>query len=180
MTEIAYRIVRSDRRTIAIQITRDGAVVVRCPRKMPASQVTAFVDSKRSWIEKQLTVCVIPCRKLTSGEMTELKRLAAEKVYSTVARLAPQIGVTYGRISLRWQKTRWGSCSTKGNLNFNCLLALAPAEVLDYVVVHELCHRKEMNHSIRFWTEVERALPDYKAARLWLKKNGAGLIVRLP
>ena len=84
--------------------------------------------------------------------------------------------VTYGRITIRDQKSRWGSCSGKGNLNFNWRLILAPEEVLDYVVVHELAHRLEMNHSVRFWGHVERVLPDYKDRRLWLRKNGDGLM----
>ena len=86
----------------------------------------------------------------------------------------------HGRITIRAQKSRWGSCSTLGNLNFNCLLMLCPQEVRDYVVVHELCHRKEMNHSERFWRELARVLPDYETPRKWLKTNGSGLIRRLP
>ena len=92
------------------------------------------------------------------------------------AYFAPRIGVSYGRISIRHQKTKWGSCSSKGNLNFNCLLMLAPEEVRDYVVVHELCHRKQMNHSEVFWAEVERALPNYRDARKWLKTHGRELM----
>ena len=92
---------------------------------------------------------------------------------------APLVGVTYGRITIRSQHTLWGSCSSKGNLNFNCLLMLTPPEVLDYVVVHELCHRKEMNHSARFRAEVEHVLPDYEIQRKWLRENGTALIFRL-
>ena len=70
-------------------------------------------------------------------------------------------------------------CTSQGNLNFNCLLMLAPSEVLDYVVVHELCHRKEMNHSARFWAEVARVIPGYEASKKWLKDNGGALIARM-
>ena len=105
------------------------------------------------------------------------KRRAAKVIPGRVQYFAPLVGVDYGRISIRSQKTRWGSCSTAGNLNFNCLLLLAPPEVLDYVVVHELCHRKEMNHSPRFWAEVGRVLPDYKASKKWLRENGNRLML---
>ena len=90
------------------------------------------------------------------------------------------MGVRYGRITIRNQHTRWGSCSAQGNLNFNCLLMLCPEAVRDYVVIHELCHRLELNHSEKFWTEVERVMPDYKIHRKWLKDNGTSLIARLP
>ena len=84
--------------------------------------------------------------------------------------------MTYGRITIRNQKTRWGSCSSKGNLNFNVALMLVPEEVMDYVVVHELTHRKEMNHSQSFWTEVERVCPEYRKYRAWLKKEGTAVL----
>lgn len=85
------------------------------------------------------------------------------------------MNVSYGRISIREQKTRWGSCSSKGNLNFNWRLILAPEEVLDYVVVHELAHRREMNHSKAFYAVVESVLPDYRTARSWLREHGDSL-----
>ena len=90
---------------------------------------------------------------------------------------APQIGVRCGRITIRNQKTRWGSCSAKGNLNFNCLLMLTPPEVIDSVVVHELCHLKEMNHSKKFYDEILRVYPDYKKWDKWLKQNGSGIMM---
>lgn len=81
-------------------------------------------------------------------------------------------GVSYRNITIREQKTRWGSCSSEKNLNFNWKLILAPPEVLDYVVVHELCHLKEMNHSKAFWDEVGKVMPEYETYKLWLKENG--------
>ena len=97
-----------------------------------------------------------------------------------VAHFAPLAGVSWGKITIRTQRSRWGSCSAQGNLSFNALLLLTPPEVLDYVVVHELCHRKEMNHSPRFWAEVEKLVPDWKARRLWLRHSGGALMARLP
>ena len=91
---------------------------------------------------------------------------------------AQRIGVSYGKITIRCQKTRWGSCSSKGNLSFNCLLMLTPPEVLDSVVVHELCHRKFMNHSQQFYQEVLKAYPEYRKWNRWLKKNGVVLLRR--
>ena len=85
---------------------------------------------------------------------------------------ARRMDVTYGRIAIKNTKTRWGSCSSLGNLNFHWKLALMPPAILDYVVVHELAHRKEMNHSPRFWAEVEKILPDYKERRGWLREHG--------
>ena len=117
--------------------------------------------------------------KLTDTELRDLARHAKEVLPEIAAHYAPLVGVDYGRITIRAQRTRWGSCSAQGNLNFNCLLMLTPDDVMEYVVVHELCHRKEMNHSARFWAEVERVLPDYRRSRQWLKENGSGLICRL-
>jgi len=87
--------------------------------------------------------------------------------------------VTYGRITVRNQKTRWGSCSSKGNLNFNCLLMLTPPEVIDSVVVHELCHLREMNHSPKFYAEVLKVYPDYHKWNGWLKEHGAAIMKRM-
>ena len=177
-----YQIIRSSRRTVAIQITPEGQVLVRCPSRMSNREVRAFVESRRDWIEAHLAkISAHPAQpKLTAEELRDLAQQAAKLLPERSAYFAPKVGVTYGRITIRAQRTRWGSCSGKGNLNFNCLLMLAPAEVQDYVVVHELCHRKEMNHSARFWQEVERVLPDYRVHRKWLKDNGNALMARLP
>lgn len=178
---VPYRVIRSSRKTIAIQICADGEVLVRCPRRMGVDAIRAFVESKSGWLEKHLAnMAAVPkCPAFTEGEIRELAQQALKTIPERVAYFAPLVGVTYGKITIRSQRSRWGSCSGKGNLNFNCLLMLAPAEVLDYVVVHELCHRKEMNHSKQFWAEVARVLPDYKARRTWLKENGTALIGRL-
>ena len=175
-----YRVIRSRRRTIALCITPEGTLEVRCPLKMPVWQINAFVSSKENWIRKHLRPPVAPSDKLTGEQLAALKAEASDDLKIRATYFASLLGVSYGKITIRSQHTRWGSCSAKGNLSFNCLLMLAPPEVRDYVVVHELCHRKEMNHSKAFWVLVETALPNAKTCRRWLKENGSLLIARLP
>lgn len=179
---IPYQIIRSTRKTIAIQITPKGDVLVRCPNGMAAADIRRFVESKSAWIEKHLTTKaeITDLPLFTAAQIQAMAQNALKVIPARVAHFAPVVGVTYGRITIRNQHSRWGSCSGKGNLNFNCLLMLVPPEVLDYVVVHELCHRKELNHSPRFWAQVEKILPDYRIRQKWLKENGSALIARLP
>lgn len=176
-------IIRSSRKTIAIEITKDCRVLVRAPIKMRGGDIMRFVSNKADWIQKHLETMkerqkAAPV-KFTDRELRELTAAAKKDIPERVRRFAPQVGVSVGRVSIRKQKTRWGSCSAKGNVNFNCLLMCCPEEVRDYVVVHELCHRKELNHSDRFWAEVERALPDYQIWRRWLKAHGCEIIGRI-
>ena len=178
-------IIRTKRKTLAIEITRDARVLVRAPYRMKNADIQKFVEEKREWIEKNLRLMKEkqlnqPTEPLTMEEIKQLAEKAMVKISQRVDYYAAIVGVTYGKITIRNQKTRWGSCSRKGNLNFNCLLMLAPEEVLDYVVVHELCHRKEMNHSKRFWNEVERVLPSYRKQESWLKENGESIMRRNP
>lgn len=172
-----YEIIRSNRRTISIEVKADGRVIVRCPEGMPERDVRNFVESKSEWINRHragLEQTVV--RKFSDAQIQSLRVQTKELVMKRAAHYASVMGVSYNRITVRVQHTRWGSCSSKGNLNFNCLLALVPPEVLDYVVVHELCHLKQMNHSSDFWLEVESVLPDYERHKRWLKENGRALI----
>ena len=177
--DISYQWIRSRRKTIAIQIDRNGQVILRTPYGITKRQAEKFLDEKKDWILK--TIRQVENRKTDQIMISEEQRREgierAKRIFpERTAYFALRMGVDYGRITIREQKTRWGSCSSKGNLNFNCLLMLAPPEVLDYVVVHELCHRKQMNHSKAFWAEVEKVCPDYKAAKKWLKEEGSQLI----
>jgi len=183
--EIRYTLIRSDRRSLSLQIKPDGTLIVRAPKRMPAAEIRAFLAEKQDWIADHLRQAESVRREATAeGAFTEEELKAmGEKLKALlpdrVAHFSALLGVSYGRITVRCQKTRWGSCSTKGNLNFNCLLAAAPPEVLDSVVAHELCHRKEMNHSQRFYAELLAVFPDYWACHNWLETEGRVLMRRL-
>lgn len=179
-----YTVIRSQRKTVALQIKR-GRVIVRAPMGASDWQIRNFVASRRDWLKKHLPAALAreaqlaEVQPLTTEELRDLARKACEVIPQRVRHYANLLGVTYGRITIRNQRTRWGSCTSKGNLNFNCLLMLAPSQVLDSVVVHELCHRREMNHSDRFYREVYRVFPQYDQWHGWLKKNGETLMRRM-
>ena len=177
-----YRIIRSRRKTVAIEITPQGNILVRCPNRIPRRQIHAFVESKAGWIRNHLEKFASRphAAPMPPEQHQALIRSAKAYLPDRVRFWSGQTGISCSRITIRSQHTRWGSCSAKGNLNFNCLLMLCPEAVQDYVVIHELCHRKEMNHSPAFWSEVEKHCPDYRIHRKWLKDNAASLIARLP
>lgn len=181
MNEI--KVTRSRRKTISLQVNPDLTIEVRAPLRMAKRDIDKFITSHEKWIKDKLAIMkerktiAENSPKYTSEEIEALADKAVEIIPKKVKHYAEKIGVTYGSITIRCQKTRWGSCSAKGNLNFNCLLMLMPDEVIDYVVVHELCHRKELNHSQKFWNEVEKILPDYKIRENILKSEGKKIIL---
>lgn len=180
-------IVRTKRKKPLIRVSEDLSVTLRVPLGYSERKIKQVLKANESWIneavetmrEKVAEYEAEGCEKLTEEEIKELKVKAKDVIPPLVEHYAEIMGVDYGRITIKSQKTRWGSCSSKGNLNFNCILMLAPQEVIEYIVVHELCHRKEMNHSTAFWAEVEKVLPDYKNQVRWLKDKGRIIMWRL-
>ena len=179
------QIIRSNRKTISIQVDREANVIVRAPYRVSEREIRRFLAEKEAWIRKHQEKIRAQekafegIKPLTREEIETLADQAMKVIPERVAYYAKKIGVTYGRITIRNQKTRWGSCSSKGNLNFNCLLMLTPPEVIDSVVVHELCHRKEMNHSAKFYEEIYRVCPEYDKWNRWLKENGPLILRRM-
>ena len=179
---IAVQAVYSARKTMGLEVKPDGQVFARLPRRTSDGAARDFIKNHSRWIvekwllmeEKRRKTEMRPRRDYEEDPALEriYRQRAKERLRGRAAYFAPIMGVSYGSLRLSSAKTRWGSCSGKGNLNFHWKLILMPPEVLDYVVVHELAHLKEMNHSPRFWAVVEEVLPDYKERRQWLKENG--------
>ena len=181
---IHYQLIRSDRKTIGLEI-RNGELLVRAPLLASMAEIEQVLLQKQHWIDVHLaksrkkiaqTASIAP---LTPDELQELGQNALRYIPERVKYYASKMGLRVHSITIRNQRTRWGSCSSKGNLNFNCLLMLTPPEVIDSVVVHELCHLREMNHSPRFYAEVYKYFPDYDKWHSWLKEHQAELLARL-
>lgn len=176
-------IIRSKRRTIAVEVKSDLRVIVRAPLKMKDKDIQKVIDDRYNWIKSKLNLVrtqqELSEPKFSEDEIKILVNEALNYIPQRVEHYAIMMNVTINKITIRSQKTRWGSCSSNGNLNFNCLLMLCPVEVRAYVIIHELSHIKEFNHSAKFWNHVEQMIPNYKIHRKWLKDNGNNIIRRL-
>lgn len=210
-------IVRSRRRTVALVITRDAALVVRAPFRTPVSQIDSFIARKSSWIRRKIAEAAArraqSLRAFTEGERflylgveyplalvdgpgpsvtldgaLRVRRSVAPEVRRalvawyrqeavTVIRERVELyaaisGLAYGRFTVTDARSRWGSCSAADGVSFSWRLVMAPIDVIDYVVVHELTHIRHKDHSKRFWTAVAAVYPEYEESRAWLKENG--------
>ena len=183
--EAKITIIRSNRKTLSIEL-KPSEIIARAPMRMKEKEIYKFIDSKRTWIDKHLAKLnerqkiLDDLKPYTQEEIKHFTLQAKLDIPKRVEFYAEKIGVTYNKITIRSQHTRWGSCSSKGNLNFNCLLVLLPDEIIDSIVVHELCHRKHMNHSAKFYAEIDKVFPEYKKCHLWLKQNGGMYLNRIP
>ena len=172
---LEYKLVRSKRKTLALYVRRDGRVEVRAPFRTGKSYIDDFVLKKQDWIEntqnklreRQTAKKVI---RLTAEEESRYKKQAKEYLRMKCLYFSQIMGFHPSEVKINSAKTRWGSCNRKGGVNFTYRLLFVPEELIDYVVVHELAHLKEMNHSDRFWSVVEQTMPDYKARRKRLRE----------
>ena len=159
-----YTLIRTNRKTMAIYIRPGGLVEVRAPQRCPKRDIERFVASKQAWIEEKCRLMQArpPRAEPNAALESKLRARAIEVLPERVAYFAHLMGVAPAQVKITGARTRWGSCSGKGNLNFSWRLMLAGEAEIDYVVVHELAHLREMNHSPRFWAVVEAVLPDYR------------------
>ncbi|MBQ8325045.1 MAG: M48 family metallopeptidase [Clostridia bacterium] len=160
-TILGYPVIRCDRKTVGIRVKPGGLVEIRMPKRLPLSYGEAFVKEKADWIKKTVENSPPPKEELSKEEQKRLRMLAKELLPPLTEAWAFRMGVCPKGIRITSAKTRYGSCSAKGNLCFSLYLMRSPAEAVEYVVVHELCHLKHLNHSKAFWEEVARYLPDY-------------------
>lgn len=179
------KIVKSNRKTFSLEVKRDGSVILRAPIFASNRQIEEFYNKNKAWLEKHIIENEKRTEEsrfhpaFTEDEIKALKERAKQYIPQRVEYWAEIIGVKYNSVSIRAQKTRWGSCSSKGNLNFNCLLMLTDTEAIDYVIIHELCHIKELNHSKRFWSLVETYMPNYKEVQKRIKSMELQIFSRL-
>lgn len=165
-----YSVVRSPRKTLCVTVKRDGRVEVRAPLNVPESEIGKFVSLHMQWIEKRRkAVCEKPA--FESVDTERLRMLAKQYIPQRAAHYARIMGVEYGGVKITSAKTRFGSCSGKNSLCFSLYLMTYPKQAVDAVIVHELAHIRQKNHSAAFYAEVDRVMPDY-AERKKLLKNG--------
>ena len=152
------------------------------PAGTSARTIARALAAHRDWFARRVAsepARVLDLAAVRIGER-EGRRLARERVIAVAEREADRLGVSYARLTIRDQRSRWGSCSTTGALSFNWRLVLAPPAILDYVVVHELCHLHVQGHSPRFWRLVEEARSTFHDERMWLREHGWELLAYRP
>ncbi len=173
-----YSLIQSKRKTILLRVTDSAQVEVRAPLWTSKRRIDEFVQSKQGWIEKQLQRArmLLDARQAASqneagmeAQKKKLRQLAREALPRRAQELSLLMGVRYTAIRISSAQKRWGSCSARGSISLSWRLMRLPEALCDYVIIHELCHLIEMNHSKSFWREVERCLPDYRERRKALK-----------
>ncbi len=193
------QLIRSKRRTISLIINREGALVVRAPIKTSLEYINKIIEKKDAWIKKQQNkiktrleqnkqnkfiekdgILFLGKRIIPTGlnlENKELVKIWYKKntlifMKEKLDFFTKKFGLKYNKIKITSASKRWGSCSGKGNINFSWKLIMAPQEIVEYVIIHEIAHLRHKNHSQKFWKFVEEMMPDYKKHDNWLKKNG--------
>lgn len=178
-------ITRSSRKTLGLKLERDGSLSVHAPRKCSVADIKKFIIKESLWIAKHRAMIENINEKAenaggqyTQAELETMKKQAAAWFPAKISEWASVMGVSYTHVTFRAMKGRWGSCSDRSRLCFNILLMKAPERIRESVIVHELAHVVEMNHSARFYNVIYSVFPDYGECDRWLKTEGKVLIRR--
>lgn len=165
-----YRVVRARRKTVGLHVDGEGNLTVRAPYRLPEAEIEKILFRHRRWISARVAAAKAhPVKELTKEQIRTLRREARAYCTAKTAEYAKKMGLSYGKITITGAKTRFGSCSSAGNISYSYRLMFCPESAREYVIVHELAHLVEMNHSPAFYRVVESALPDYKERRKLLK-----------
>ena len=171
------KLIRSCRRTLAIEVNKQAKLVVRAPLRISDREVNMFLWRSREWIERtraeaqsKLEQAAL-CRASDPRDQEWYRQRASELIPERVQYFAEQLGLEYQRVRISNAKRIWGSCSPKNSLSFSWRLAMAPIKVVDYIVVHELTHIVHKNHGKLFWRRVAKTIPNHKELRQWLRDN---------
>ncbi len=170
---VEYSIIRSRRRTLALEVTRQGTALVRAPLRAADADIARFVNSHRAWLEKHLSarLAYLAAHPEPSPEQVQTwRQQAKETLPPLVQQWAQHMGVQPVGITITSARTRFGSCSGRNRLSFSLYLMAYPADAIEYVVVHELAHIRHHDHSPAFYREVEAHLPDWKRRRALLRR----------
>jgi predicted metal-dependent hydrolase len=175
--KIAYTFRKSRRvRRVRLAVYCDGSIVLTAPHSLGENAAERFISEKAGWLISKLHFFSQLPKNLvshyTKKDYLKYKEQAFALIESKVRALNEVYGYSYRKINIRNQKTRWGSCSRKGNLNFNYKILFLPEKMQDYIIVHEICHLKEFNHSKNFWALVAQRIPDHATVRRELKRGG--------
>lgn len=177
-----YELIRSERKTLRIEV-KAGRLLVRAPLRMSLKRIEQCLEDNREWIENKIRASAERTNEqpfLSEDEILSLARAAAKELVPLAFEFASQIGKEIFSVTIRTQRTRWGSCSSKGSLSFNALIMLAPPEIRRSVAAHEVCHLAHMDHSASFYETLSKLCPDHKECRKWLRQNGEAILARLP
>lgn len=174
--KVAYTLKKSAKaRRMRLAVYCDGSVVITAPQGLHEMVMERFIKEKAGWLFSKLSffseLDKSPVTRYSHKDYILNKEKALLIISKKTEILAKKYGYSYNKINIKNQKTRWGSCSKKGNLNFNYKVMFLPEKIQDYIIAHELCHLREFNHSRKFWNLVERIIPNYLDIRKELKRN---------
>lgn len=171
--EVSYILIKSRRKNISLSVNKVGLIEVKSPLFVTKKALDEFVLAKKDWILKiqaKLGSLTKTPRAASAQDLAKQKLLARRKIMERINYYNKEGCFKFKRVAIKDMSSRWGSCSREGNLNFNYRLLYLPHELLDYVVVHELCHLMEHNHGLNFWREVQKIMPDYKIKERKIKQ----------